>query len=90
LGSQRPRFGCRYRKQNEQGAVNSHRISAWLQSALPYSPTTLNLRTNVLTQPIGQRPLIELEPTDHPLSVEQRHGITMARVREIAEAALDG
>jgi hypothetical protein len=62
----------------------------WLQSALPYSPTTLSLRTNVLTQPVGQRPLIELEPAEHPLSVEQRRGITMARVREIAEAALHG
>ncbi|HEY0683861.1 MAG TPA: DUF2199 domain-containing protein [Steroidobacter sp.] len=30
----------------------------------------------------------ELEPTEHPLSIEQLHGITMARVREIAEAAL--
>jgi hypothetical protein len=27
----------------------------------------------------------ELEPTEHPLAVEQRTGITMERVREIAE-----
>ncbi|MFF0296871.1 hypothetical protein ACFYS8_16970 [Kitasatospora sp. NPDC004615] len=37
---------------------------------------------------MGQRPLIELEPTDHPLTVEQRAGITRDRVREIAEAVL--
>jgi len=29
-----------------------------------------------------------LEPTDHPLAVEQRHGITMARVQEITEMIL--
>jgi hypothetical protein len=58
----------------------------WLSTQLPYEPTTLNLKTNVHTQPIGKRPLIELEPTDHPLAVEQRTGITMARVQEIAEA----
>ena len=40
--------------------------------------------------PLGQRPLITLEPTDHPLAVEQREGITMARVQEIAEAAFHG
>lgn len=30
------------------------------------------------------------EPTDHPLAVEQRVGITMDRVREIGEALLHG
>jgi hypothetical protein len=62
----------------------------WLQSELPYNVSTLNLKTRVLTQSVGERPLIELEPTEHPLSIEQRHGITMARVREIAGAALHG
>ena len=39
----------------------------------------------VHTRKIGLRPLIELEPTDHALALEQRDGITLARVREIAE-----
>jgi hypothetical protein len=62
----------------------------WLQSALPYEQPTLNLKTAVHTQPVEQRPLIELEPTGHPLAVEQRTGITMARVQQIVEAALHG
>ena len=62
----------------------------WLQSALPYEPTTLYLKTSVHTIPVGERPDIVLEPSDHPLSVEQRHGITMARVQQIAEACLHG
>ncbi|RPK42895.1 hypothetical protein EES37_17995 [Streptomyces sp. ADI91-18] len=61
----------------------------WLTTDLfVYSPTTLNLKTNVHTRPIGQRPLIELEPTDHPPAVEQRTGITQDRVRNIAAAVL--
>lgn len=61
----------------------------WLTTELPiYSPSTINLKTHLHTRPIGQRPLIELEPTDHPLAVEQRTGITRDRVREIAEAVL--
>lgn len=60
----------------------------WLSTALPYEPTTLSLKTHVHTQPVGQRPLVELEPTDHPLAVEQRNGITLARVQEIAERML--
>lgn len=62
----------------------------WLQSDLPYEPTTLSLRTSVQTGPVGERPTIILEPSDHPLSVEQREGITMARVQAIVEAAMHG
>jgi hypothetical protein len=57
----------------------------WLSTVLPVYPDTLNLRTLVHSRAVGLAPLVELEPTDHPLAVEQREGITMARVREIAE-----
>jgi hypothetical protein len=61
----------------------------WLSTELGlYSPSTVNLKAHVHTRPVGKRPLIELEPTDHPLAVEQRTGITMDRVRAIAEAIL--
>jgi hypothetical protein len=60
----------------------------WLCTSLPLYPDTVLLKTNVHTRPVGQRPFVELRPTDHPLAVEQRKGITMDRVREIAEALL--
>jgi hypothetical protein len=61
----------------------------WLSSELGmYSPSTVNLKTNVHTRPIGVRPLVELEPTGHPLAVEQRTGITRERMRELVEAAM--
>jgi hypothetical protein len=53
----------------------------WLAVALPgYSEPTVDLRTKVHTQPVGLRPLVELEPTDHMLSVEQRAGVTWDQV----------
>ena len=55
---------------------------------MPLYPETLHLKTMAHTRPVGMTPLIELEPTDHPLAVEQREGITMARVQEIAEKLL--
>ncbi|MFJ4483544.1 DUF2199 domain-containing protein [Streptomyces longwoodensis] len=61
----------------------------WLTTELPaYPATTLNLKTRVHTRPISERPFIELEPTEHPLAVEQRTGITLDRVREIAATVL--
>ena len=62
----------------------------WLSTKLPAYPETLNLKTIVHPQPPGDRPLVILEETDHPLSIEQREGITMDRVQEIAEAVLHG
>ncbi|WP_289137848.1 DUF2199 domain-containing protein [uncultured Brevibacillus sp.] len=63
----------------------------WLSTSLScYPDTTLHLKTLVYTRPVGVRPYIELESTDHPLSIEQRTGITRARVIEIAEALCQG
>jgi hypothetical protein len=59
----------------------------WLSNAIPGYPETLNLKTMVHTQAIGLRPEVELEPTEHPLSVEQRHGISWERVHQIASIA---
>ncbi|MEK4345728.1 DUF2199 domain-containing protein [Paenibacillus sp. FSL P4-0184] len=57
----------------------------WLSTELSIYPiTTLSLKTMVHTQEVGAVPLIELEQTNHPLAVEQREGITMGRVKEIA------
>lgn len=72
------------------GRENEPPFFGWLCTALPLYPDTLHLKTHVHTRPVGQRPYVELEPTDHPLAVEQREGITMDRVREIAEALLHG
>lgn len=60
----------------------------WLSTSLPCYPDTLHLKTHVHTREVGRRPFVELEPTDHPLAVEQRTGITWERVQEIAEMVL--
>ena len=60
----------------------------WLSTSLPCYPDTLNLKAQVQTRPLGMRPYVELEPTDHPLAMEQRTGISIERVREIAECVL--
>ena len=60
----------------------------WLSTSLPAYPETLNLKTMVHTRPVGERPYIEIEPTNHLLAIEQRNGITWERVQEIAELTL--
>jgi hypothetical protein len=60
----------------------------WLSTELPVYPSTLNLRTNVLTMPVGERPIVIVGDEEHPLAQEQQHGIAMSRVQEIAELLL--
>ena len=56
----------------------------YISTSLPIYPDTVNLFGRIHHRAVGERPYIELEPTEHPLSVEQRTGITWARVEEIA------
>jgi hypothetical protein len=65
------------RAQDQNYPICGH--DAAKESDLP-SQGLLSLKTMVHTQPVGVRPSIELEPTDHPLAIEQREGITVARV----------
>ncbi len=58
----------------------------WFANRLDGYPDTLSLKCNVHPQSDRQRPVIELEPTDHPLAVEQREGISFDRVLEIYAA----
>jgi hypothetical protein len=61
----------------------------WLSTELPtYAQSTLLLSTDVHSQPVGCRPLVELERTEHPLAIEQREGTTLTHVRKLAEQLL--
>ncbi|MCL1701577.1 DUF2199 domain-containing protein [Lysinibacillus sp. Bpr_S20] len=61
----------------------------WLQTSIPCYPETTNLKTMVHTRPVGERPYIELEPTEHPLAMEQRKDIVIERIKQIAEDLCD-
>ena len=71
-----------------EGRESEPPFFGWLCTAVPLYPDTLLLKTHVHMQPVGARPLVELEPTDHPLAIDQRTGITMQRVQQIVEQLL--
>lgn len=60
----------------------------WLNTRLPHYPDTLNLKVNVHTRPVGERPQVEVEPTNHPLAIEQRSGISRSRAQGLANLTL--
>lgn len=61
----------------------------WLSANFRVYPDSENLKTNLHLREPGLRPLIELEPTNHPLAVEQRVGITKKRLGEIYSAYME-
>jgi hypothetical protein len=66
------------------------RFVGWLCSAIPGYPDPGDepLRVALHVRPWPTLPYLELEPTDYPLAVEQREGITPERVRAIAERVM--
>lgn len=56
----------------------------WLVNRLAhYEEDTFLLKARLHFHPGDLRPTIELEPTDHPLAVEQREGISLARAWQV-------
>ena len=62
----------------------------WLSNELQpvYGRSTLNMKTSVRFRGGNLRPLIEVEPGDHPLAREQAVGIAIPRIQEIAALLL--
>ena len=82
-------FGRMMKLWDDPDRVHAEPYFAWLSTHLPlYEPATLHLKTKLHEREPGTIPLVELEPTDHPLAVEQREGITMDRVKHIAHFVL--
>lgn len=73
---------------NERVIENEPPKFGWLSNRISVYPDTLHLKTDVYLRGDNLRPLIVLEPTEHALAVEQREGISLARVEEIASALL--
>lgn len=57
---------------------------------IQYEQSYVNLKTQVHIRDNGIRPYIELEPSDHSLALEQRQGISKARLIEIYESVMHG
>lgn len=55
----------------------------WLSAGLRVYPDAENLKAKVHLRSHGRRPYVELEPTGHPLAIEQGNGISVERVAEI-------
>ncbi|WP_050772517.1 MULTISPECIES: DUF2199 domain-containing protein [Burkholderia cepacia complex] len=56
---------------------------SWLANQLPGYPSVEGLKARTFPQVGTDRPLIELEQTNHPLSIDFHSGITEARAQQL-------
>lgn len=61
---------------------------AWICTKLPEYPETVGLKASVEIREPGLRPLVRLEPGDHPLAQDQNQGMAPQRLQEILETLL--
>jgi hypothetical protein len=73
----------RYYASYDQDMSDWEPVFGYLSNRLPHYPDTLNLKLSVQTGARGARPTVLLEPTDHPLAIDQRDGISLEKLLEI-------
>jgi hypothetical protein len=73
---------------NTPGREDEPPFPAYLNSEIPIFGPTINLELDVQTQPVGRRPHFFIKDPNHPLAREQREGISLERLQEIAEQIL--
>jgi len=78
----------RYRQHYDEYMGNWPPMFGYLSNRLPDYPDTLNLHLSVQPQEKGARPRATLEPSDHPLSLEQKNGIALENVLRFVEPHL--
>lgn len=78
-----PKNFSRYVAEFDNGFDGEESWFGWFSNRLKAYPDTFNLKCQVRPQPDRQRPLIALEPADHPLCLEQRDGVSFDRLLEI-------
>jgi len=55
----------------------------WLCTKIPGYPDTVFLKTQVRQRDVGVRPLVELQPSAHPLSLHQQEGIPKGELERL-------
>lgn len=65
----------RYQSAYDEDMSDWAPMFGFLSNALPHYPDTLGLRLSIQPRAKGERPAATLEPTDHPLAIDQRDGI---------------
>lgn len=63
---------------------------SWLANEFPGYPSIAGLKSRIFARAGGMRPLVELEESEHPLSVDFHNGMSAERAEAIFKMILHG
>ena len=78
----------RYEENYDADMSDWEPMFGYLSNELPGYAGSFAQKLSVQTMGIGMRPIATVEPTDHPLSVDQRHGMPLQLAIELASPYL--
>jgi hypothetical protein len=78
----------RYQEHYEEDMSGWQPMFGLLSNQIPEYPDTLNLKLSLQTKKKNARPNATLEPTDHPLAVDQKNGMSLEKALKIADPFL--
>jgi hypothetical protein len=70
---------------DEKDASKYGSMFGWFSSNIDIFGECLNLKTNLVLQNNNYKPIIDIEPTEHPLSLAIQNGISKEKLIEIVE-----
>ena len=73
---------------DDVGRSADEQFFGWLCNELPSYPSTQLLKAMLHVREYPMRPWVELEPTSHPLAIDQRDGVTKTRTIELTKLLL--
>ncbi|WP_322025786.1 DUF2199 domain-containing protein [Burkholderia sp. BCC1977] len=74
--------------ENQEAGNASGPYFSWLANRLPGYPVPKGLKSHTHPRLDGQRPLVELDTTDHPLSLDFHNGMSAERAQTLFEKVL--
>lgn len=74
--------------ENQKAGNASGPYFSWLANRLPGYPPLDGLKSRMHPQLDGQRPFVELDTTDHPLSIDFHNGMSAERAQALFEKVL--
>ena len=73
---------------SDRGEKHQGNYFSWFSSLLPGYPETVGLKCSMQSRSGGLRPVVMLAPSDHPLAIDQRDGISLEKAQLLFEYAL--
>ncbi len=73
---------------DEEDRANDPPYFGWLCSPISIYPNTIHLKLSVQSNPPGSVPSFTVEPTNHPLAVDQHNGISVETWQRYAHQLL--